>query len=100
LRHDAPLEAASVSAHAARSLEPQIPSLVSMSCGVAHDNPAGWDLAFEFAFHDAVGFAAFAAHAAHEDFVARHVHTHAETVMSVDYDDTAAPATAEKRSRP
>jgi stress responsive alpha/beta barrel protein len=62
-----------------------------MSCGRAIRNGSrDWDLAFEFGFTDPAGFEAFAAHRAHDEFVERHVHSYADVVMSVDYDDEAS----------
>jgi Stress responsive A/B Barrel Domain len=88
---DAPSQAHSGAIVAARALDEQIQSIVSMSCGPAIRNGShDWDLAFEFAFSDAAGFEAFAAHRAHDAFVERHVHPYADVVMSVDYDDEAS----------
>jgi hypothetical protein len=90
LKADAPAQAHADAIAAARALDGQIQSIVSMSCGPAIRNGRhDWDLAFEFAFPDPAGFEAFAANRAHDEFVARHVHPYAEVVMSVDYDDEA-----------
>jgi Stress responsive A/B Barrel Domain len=91
LKADAPARAHADAIVAARALDEQIQSIVSMSCGPAIRNGGhDWDLAFEFGFTDPAGFDAFAAHPAHDEFVARQVHPFAEVVMSVDYDDEAS----------
>jgi hypothetical protein len=90
LNGDAPREAYGGAIIAARALDEQIPSIVSMSCGPAVANGRhDWHLAFEFAFEDVAGFQAFATHRAHDEFVERRVHPYAQVVMSVDYDDEA-----------
>jgi hypothetical protein len=80
--------AASAAVIAGRGLEPQIPVIRSMSCGLARPSDThDWTLAFEFAFDDEAAFLAFAAHGAHDAFVEQHIHPHAELVSSVDFTD-------------
>lgn len=96
---DAPRDAYADAIVAARTLDALIPSIVSMSCGPTVANGHhDWHLAFQFAFEDPQGFEAFATHHAHDEFVERYVHPHAEVVMSVDYDDQAT--TSEQRRLP
>ncbi len=62
LRNDASAGADAAAVLAAREMPDAIPSIVSMSCGVALPNGERWDQAFAFSFEDAAGFEAFAAH--------------------------------------
>ena len=99
VRDEASPRAAAQAVIAARGMAETIPSIVSMSAGFVESDGSDWDQAFEFAFENAEGFAAFVDHPVHEEFVARHVQPYADTVLSVDYDDVATEvlATPEKR---